>query len=284
VGRNSYAAYDDRAIHLLHGEGEEIAGHTSARVTDLGEQLELTYDAVYAPDSDTGSKKVDTAEATGSGDEKDADGERPGAPPRLVTYVAVNTGDGPAPAVGEFELPALDEASERVDTGFEPEVVEFTAGTADGAGTERTVATSPLAFGWSQGVAMVDRAGTVDHHVLHSSVTATEVSGHGPAETPITRQSTPSTSEAVDDTATADGGVTGRPTPGTNRSGAGGVAFVLDDDGGVIGRETVRMTGVDSTGFEVETERLGPSPGGGDERRPVVFYTGWPRRSMEGSL
>jgi len=269
VGPSNHAAYDDRAIHLLHADGPEIAGRTSARVTGLSDELELTYDAVYEPDDE-------------SSDEREAsdgeDGDRAGAPPRLVTYVAVDTGDGPAPAVGEFELPAGDEADQRVDTGFEPAVVDFTAGTAADVGTERTVATDPLAFGWSHGVATVDPAGTVDHHVLHSSVTATEVSGRAPIATPDSGRSTPSAAEGGDDTATADGGVTAR----TKRTGAGVVAFVLDGDGGVIGRDTVQLTGVDRTGFEIETERLGQVHSGDPtERRPMVFYTAWHGEGVE---
>jgi hypothetical protein len=36
------------------------------------------------------------------------------------------------------------------------------------------------------------------------------------------------------------------------------------------------VTGVDRTGFEVATERVGPDTHSEDERRPVVFYTAWP--------
>jgi PKD repeat protein len=291
TGAPTYGAFDDRAIHLLHGDGDGddgVAGRTTARVTGLGEQLELTYDAVDAPPAGA----VESEDSAETGPAGDGDEQEPAAPPRLVTFVAVDTGDGPSPTVDHFEIPRAEESPRHVDVGFEPAMVECTASVAESPGRERTVVGSPLSFGWSHGTAMIDRAGTVDTHTLHSSLTAATVSASAPVETPVTRQSsdptTPSatTSTGDDGRARSDGGVPGtdgaaesdQSTDTPDRPAGVAIAFGLSPHGQVLGRDEVRLTAVDATGFTVESDWVGPPQSRRDARRPVVFYTAWPRR------
>lgn len=237
------AAFDDRALHLLHGE-DDRSGRTAARVTDLGGQLELTYDEVGA-----------------NGELGD------GPAQRLVAYLALDTGDGPTPAVDHFRLPAPEDGRRHVDAGFEPDAVEFTACTADTVGVERSLPVSPLAFGLSHGVATATHGSEFDHHVLHSSVSGaprdvgwTDANKGGRAR----------------DAASTDGGV----PDGSGTAGA--VTFSLDTEGRVVARDELRVVGVDETGFDVEISGVDWTGENSQPSRPVVLYTAWPLPGAEG--
>jgi|GEM_PF-2250767 len=190
AGHTCHGAFEDRALHLLHGDHGSIDGRTSARVTDLGRSLELTFDQVHVgaaddPGGEAGSED-DPAGSGSDGSTGDGDDAEPTAPPRLVGFVALDTGDGPSPSLGRIEAPA-DAGPERVDVGFEPQVIEFTATTMADVGEESSVTRSPLGFGWSHGTALIDAAGVVHHSVLHGSVDSRNATGSGPLSTPATR-------------------------------------------------------------------------------------------------
>ncbi|MEF8901750.1 MAG: PKD domain-containing protein [Halovenus sp.] len=155
-GTASYAAYDDRALHLLYGYDGRVRGRTTARVTNLGERMDLEYESVY-----TGPNKL------GSTDGK------------LVSYVAMNTG-GVQPAVGFFQLPAPgDDGLLAVDLGFQPSMVKFQTFGLTEVNTETTV-DSPFSFGWSEGTVIPD-AGHLRHQVLDEAGGPTVPSPGSPA-------------------------------------------------------------------------------------------------------
>jgi len=60
------------------------------------------------------------------------------------------------------------------------------------------------------------------------------------------------------------------------------IVFGLSPHGQILGRDEVRITAIDATGFAVESDWVGPPRSEVTARRPVVFYTAWPR--PEGSL
>lgn len=132
AGGTAAAAFEGRALHLLYADDEEIRGRTTARVTSLGDSLDLEYDKVY-----NGPAKLGSVE------------------PKLVTYVAVETNDL-QPTIGYFQLPADDDIL-HVDLGFEPRLIEFTTVGVEGIDTETFSRASPLGFGWSHGSVLAGR-------------------------------------------------------------------------------------------------------------------------------
>ncbi|WP_440990813.1 PKD domain-containing protein [Haloarchaeobius baliensis] len=241
VVRNAYGGYQDRALHLMHGRGDEFGAHTTGRVTKLGETMELTYDEV----TDTGQGG------------------------HLVTYVAVEADDHRTPEIGQFRVPAPDaDYPTRVDVGFDPAMVEFTTCNLDALGTDQVVADHAFGFGWSHGVAMPAADGSVSHHLLHGSLAADDVFG---------RVLPPVAPGAEGEGAATDGGV----ELGSRTEGQPSAARVLalGDDGTVTGRDDVVVSGVTNTGFEVETRSVSTGRRNTDsEVRPVVFYRAWPKR------
>ncbi|QAU14012.1 hypothetical protein EKH57_15580 [Halorubrum sp. BOL3-1] len=167
----SRAVRVDRGIHLPFGRDDDVTGHTTGRVTGLGDRLDVEYEKRYS-----GPSKVGSDDST------------------LVTYVAVDAGWS-VPDIGYFQLPEPESDEPlAVDVGFRPGLVEFTTVGLDGVDAERTSVTSPLAFDWSQGTVMasdgelaqfsldgsadrVDRSGTGDGAVA-LSVRAVAESGH----------------------------------------------------------------------------------------------------------
>ncbi len=244
VVRNGYAGYQDRALHLLDGVGGDLDDRTSARVTDLGETMELTYDEVAAGET--------------------------GGP--LITYLAVETADHRTPAVGHFRVPAPDaDYPTRVEVGFDPAMVELTTCNLDVLGADQVVADHSFGFGWSHGVAMPDADGGVAHHLLHGSLEPDDVFG---------RVLPPVAGDEGGTHAAADGGMSS--SVRTEGTPAAARVLALDDDGHVTGRDDVLVSATTSTGFQVET--TGVSTGRrntNSEVRPVVFYRAWPH---EGEL
>lgn len=242
TGRTVDASYDDRALYLPMSD--DASGRVSARVTGLGEQLELTYDEVVTPES--------------SG--KGADGG-------MVAFVAIDTGDGPVPTVGHFELPAPGDGPRHVDAGFEPEAVTFTTGSANAVATETVDPTNPLSFNWSHGTATLTRGGS--HEVLHGSKLPWDVANERPD---LAVRGAAVVSDGGTDLSSGPG-VTGQP-PGDG--GPAAVAYVVDE-GRVRSRADVRVTDTDQTGFTVKTEYVGlDDPDLVTNRRPVIFFTAWP--------
>lgn len=239
AGRNSYAAFEDRALHLIHGQDSNVTGHTIARATLLGEQLELTYH-----DLPTG----------------------PGEEPQqcVVSYVAIDAGGDP-PAIGHVEAPAPD-ASRSVELGFSPSMVDCLACGADRVGEERTVEKSPLAFGWSHGTAMPDGHGGVVQHIIQGTLDASAVAGHLRPE---------STAEADGaDAGSGDAAVDGDQSP---PPGALARTLALDDSGRVTGGEDVRATVFRPAGFDLETTAVGTDRHDDEGKgRPILFYHAWP--------
>jgi PKD repeat protein len=249
VHRNSYAATESEAVHLLYGDGDPDR-RTTARVTGFDDGIELTYDEL----------------ANGPG---------------LMTYLAVGGGD--VPAIGHVGVPAPDDAGRiPVDVGFEPAMVELTACNVDVVGGERTVDASPFSFGWSHGTVTPGPAG-IEHYMLHGAFDAVEPFG-GPS--PGNAGATGAGHGT--DGGRPDGGPESASPGGSRGSGsagsspAGAAVFTIDDDGRILGRDDVRVDQITETGFElsvtdVSTDRRSRSAG----RRPVVFYKAWP--APEGS-
>lgn len=159
-GTASYAAYDDRALHLLYGYDGRIRGRTTAAVSHLGERLDLEYEKIYSGPNKLGSTHS-----------------------KLVSYVAMATG-GVQPAIGYFRLPEPDSEDVLVvDLGFQPSMVEFQSFGIHDVNIETTV-TSPLSFGWSHGTVIADE-GDIRHQVVDESGGTIVPSGpETPSETP----------------------------------------------------------------------------------------------------
>ncbi len=158
-GFASYAAYDDRALHLLYGYDGQVRGRTTAKATALGDRLDLEYEKVYG-----GPAKL------GSTDSK------------LVSYVAMQTGDV-QPAMGYFRLPepGSDELL-AVELGFQPSMVEFQSFGLTEINAE-TVVDTPLSFGWSHGTVIADD-GDLRHQVLDESTGPSVPGTGGPTVSP----------------------------------------------------------------------------------------------------
>lgn len=212
------AARDDRALVLQYGVAAGSARETTASVTGLGRTLRLHYDAVY-----------------------DGDGPDPGDR-RLVLYVAVDSGDGPAPAVGSVETPTSAGDTVEVTTGFRPAAVEFDASTAvpafGGGGT-----TDGAPVGRSRGWATAPTGGgsinqSVIGHTVHtdSGRFAHEVS--------------------------SDHAVT---------------LLYVDSQGTVTGRDRAEVTAFTENGFEMTFGTVADSgTSTADHDRVLVRYRAWP--------
>ena len=260
ANHNSYAAFDDRALHLLHGHGD-VTGHTTARATLLSDQLELTYHDLPG----------------GPGEEPE---------PTVVTYVAIDAGGDP-PAIGHVEAPAPG-ASRSVELGVSPQLLDCIACGADRVGEERTVAESPLAFGWSHGTAMPDGQGGVIQHLIQGTLDATTVDGHlqpGAAtpHEPGDDASGPAGGTAVDGGTPEDAGGAGA-GDGTATvidqsvpPGAIARLLAMDDSGRITGGEEVRATAFRPAGFDLATTGVGSDRYDDEgEQRPILFYHAWP--------
>jgi len=144
----SRAVHVDRAIHLLFGDGGRVNGHTTARVTSLGERMTLEYEKRYS-----GPSKLGSSDSS------------------LVTYVAVDAGRY-RPEIGYFRLP--EPGSEEVlsvDVGFKPGLVTFTTVGLDDVDGEATDVTTPLSFDWAEGT-VESRGDDLVQHALDGSVDA----------------------------------------------------------------------------------------------------------------
>jgi hypothetical protein len=278
--------HDDRALHLPFLDGDGVVGRTSARIRSIGDRLELTYDAVHAPNSTT----------------------------RVVTYLAMQTGESLRPALGHVRVPAPG-ATRAVDVGFDPGMVAVTGVDVDRVGVDR-VMSNAVPFDWSYGVAMPTVGGDPAEQVLHGSlvtdpfphpsvpgvgaidpvhagVTASGTAAGTP--TPAERISTgpgspPGSGPTPDEESAAgtgegssDDGANHDPTSHSGPSGVpssqGAAAVVLSsgDAGGIIGRDEVSVSAFTDTGFEVRSRHarssLDERP---EERRGVLFFTAWP--------
>jgi len=185
-GRSARAAYDDRALHLLSSGDTGVEGRTSARVTDLGETLELSFDTVH-----------------------DAGGE-------VVTYVATNTGKTLPPGVGAVRAPDHGETVS-VDVGFEPEFVELTTVDVPDLGEESSGLADGMAFGWSHGTAMPLAEGGRAAQILHGSAAGDE--GRPEAPTAGVGPLDPMVAVADSATAVSDSGAGGGPATPTKVAG-----------------------------------------------------------------
>jgi len=219
-GGTAAAAYEGKALHLLYADDEEIRGRTTARVTSLGESIDLEYDKVY-----NGPAKLGSVE------------------PKLVTYVAVETGDL-QPTIGYFRLPADDDIL-HVDLGFEPRLLEFTTVGVDGIDTERFSRASPLGFGWSQGSVLAGRE---------------EMDG---------------VRQYVVNDATVPERSTSEPHAESRHDGVAASVRSVADGGRIVGRDELTVTGVTDTGFQVAVTGL-EAGDDASESRPLVFYKAWP--------
>lgn len=298
--------YDDRALHLPVQPSGTERRWTIARVTDLGEELELTYDRV------AGVEETDRS--------------------RLVTFVAVNAGDRRRPALGEVRAP-VPGAAKDVDIGFEPGLLDVTAiRIRNVARDERFL--DALPFDYSCGVAMPGYEGAVSQQALHPSLAA----GPRPAPHPSLgaidpfRMGRATGGGRVDETdvgadSSDDGGSDGNAangddeTPGVHPgaqygSGAtastygraavshGGaarprpveydmlvppgekppavaLALARDSAGGITGRDEIAVAAFDESGVRFATD--GPESGHrslSTELPPILLYTAWP--STEG--
>lgn len=224
-GFSGTGAADDRAIHLPYQRGPAIDGRTTASATSLDDGLELEYDEVHADD---------TATPTGG--------------PPLVSYVALWTGEGLAPAVGYFRLPGpADEGARSVTTGFEPALVEFTVVAIDELG-ERVASASPFPWGRSHGVAIASDEG-IDQYLLHGAVDPDRTAGEPEAAT------------------------------GRLRSTVAGAGIAANGGSGahITGRDDLAVTAMTPRGFDVRTTHVStdardPTSGNGK----LVFYKAWP--------
>jgi PKD repeat protein len=258
--RNSYAAFEDRALHLLHGDGDEIASHTTARATLLGDRLELTYHDLPGDPGEEADRTV-------------------------VTYVAIDTGGDP-PVIDHVEAPAPG-ASRSVELGFQPQLLDVLACGIDRVGEERTVAESPLAFGWSHGTAMPDGQGGIIQHLIQGTLDATAVAGHlQPDPAPDETGTGPAADDGARDTALdggspQDGSSAGESADTDIGSGPppGAIARLLDidDSGRVTGSDEVRATAFRPAGFDLATTGVGSDRYDEEgEQQPILFYHAWP--------
>jgi hypothetical protein len=286
--------HDDRALHLPFLGDDEVLGRTSARVRELGERLELTYDSVHAPGDET----------------------------RVVTYLAMGTGEALRPELGHVRVPAPG-ASRAVDVGFDPGMVALTGVDVERIGVDRSVS-GAVPFDWSYGVAMPTTGGEVAEQVLHPSLITDPppnpplpglgaidpvhagVTAH-PDPTTATAPSAPkatsgtaAVAEGVASTTTggeavsepgrdggdADGEASANPDPSSHSGpsdlpsgrGAAGVVLTTGDDAGIRGRDEVSVSAFTREGFYLRTydvhSALDTRP---DERRGVLFYAAWPK-------
>jgi hypothetical protein len=125
VDGGCYGAREGRAIHLVHPDGDEVAGRTSMRVTALGRTMRIELEEIHEA-----------------------------APVAFAVYAAVSTPDGaPAPTAGMVTAPGPEKGTrERVSTGFTPGVVGFAASAGAVGETDRRVTEELELLGWSHGV------------------------------------------------------------------------------------------------------------------------------------
>ncbi len=280
--------FDDRALALAYAGPDGVVGRTHARVTGLGEQLELTYDRVYTPEA----------------------GQEGWVVPGVVTYLAIDT-DGATPATGVVQ-PPVDGGVTSVDVGFHPGRVELSTFEHAGFGSEALRPAGAAAFEWSESTVAPSGGGDLVAYLLHASVDngLPLVEALAPPEPPST-ESPPGTdgvTDAVGDPlrGTARGSTLDRdPDVGTTRGstrdardgsgrtrrdGSGrassegpdldgdafqvraGIALREDPGGGLAGRTDVAVTALTPTGMELRVT----ASGGPTDGRPLVTYVAWP--------
>jgi len=148
INWHSYAADDNRALHILYQSGDAIDGRTTARVRSLGESMAVEFDEVYR-------------------------GAVPGkTPQRLVTYVAMDCGETLKPDIGSFRTPKRTAETVEAETGFEVGLLELTASaTVPEMGVESVAENTP--FGLAHGATEYDynRYGVYQSHSVHSEST-----------------------------------------------------------------------------------------------------------------
>lgn len=227
IDYHSYAAADDSALWVLFQSEDEIAGQTKASVRRLGESIQLEYEEIHDA----------SATVPGSGIE------------RLVTYLAIDSGDGGSPVLGSVRTPdGTDGDTVTVNLDFRPAVVEFTAtpavGDDPGSGVEVAGTTEGAPFGWSHGVALDAGDGTVRQRVISDGINSESTNAHAGAA---------SSGAAIDVLYVAPGGT-------------------------VTGRDRGRVTRFrDDGGFDLEFPQLATSSDSDAEHdRALVFFTAWP--------
>jgi hypothetical protein len=292
--------YEDRTIHLPGTLGDDAEEVTSARVTDLGHELELTFDEVATPE--------------------DPDY------PQVVTFVAINTGEDRRPAIGTTRAPAPGRATE-VGVGFSPGLLDVTGLRVDRIGRDEPVAEG-VPFEYSCGVAMPGQAGTVLQQVLHPSIAADD----RPAPRPSLRSIDPfrvgtTTGQGAEGNSASGAGADDTPAPDGGRQQLGldqlptdvrglnnrmllrqtaevgdghppqhsapgaydaltaadgsppavAMALARDADGGVTGRDEIAVADFGDSGFKLVTDGAeSANRAAGTEPRPVLLYTAWP--------
>lgn len=270
----AFGAHTDRALHLLDVEDGAVAGRTSARVTGLGETLELTYDEV-APKGD---------------DEEGVD--RTG---QLITLVALAAGDE-APEIGAVEFPAAEAGGEQsVSLGRTPGLVTCTTSPAT-VGTDRVLTGSGLGFGWSHGTAL--RAdGSIAQSVLQGIVDDDLAAQYARL---LTGEADPVDGSGADSTA---GGSPGATDGGTQKNGADdspsagapevpdregpqpaapqlpsavATASAINPEGTVVGWDALAVTSFDHRGFSLAATSVSSPTQDRVAERPLMCYTAWP--------
>lgn len=116
---------------------------------------------------------------------------------------------------------------------------------------------------------MTDPDRTVNHCALHNSVGCSRVPGNNPIETPATE-------ESFDRSRHRESRWQGT---GLGKRAVRVAGYRCDShrnrQGRTLGRDELQATGVDRTGFKIETESVGLERYQTDNRRSVVFYTAW---------
>jgi hypothetical protein len=279
----AFGAHTDRALHLLDVEDGAIAGCTSARVTDLGETLELTYNEI-APAGDSKGRTDRTGQ--------------------LITFVALAAGDE-APEIGTIEFPAAEAGGEQsVSLGRMSGLVTFTTSPAT-AGTDRVLTGSGLGFGWSHGIALRIGGDGVAQSVLQRAVDDDLVARYARL---LTGEADPGDGGGAGDPSGGSAGSTGGKSPGATDGGAprGGdspptptdgadtgapageepappqlppavaAASALDLEGTVVGWDALAVTSFDDRGFTLAAASVSSPTRDPVDERPLVCYTAWP--------
>ncbi|PSQ45303.1 hypothetical protein BRD17_01775 [Halobacteriales archaeon SW_7_68_16] len=268
-------ADDRRAIGLLYQDGVDVAGRTTARVTDLGETLRLRYDRVYSGPHKLGSTAC-----------------------HPISYLALST-DRMCPAVGSCRLPAVG-AETTVDVGFRPTLIELTVVPA--APGETSTDRTAYPFGWSRGTAIA-RDGAIRQYVLHHAVATDPVPTGIDAPGDATDATAGTTGQVASDGGLHDDrpdagsrldaptfdGVdihpAGIPGPGepavaaeptAHDDGRAGLWLRRNADGAIVGREELRVTATGAAGFTLATRTVDTEAAAPDDERSTVLYRAWP--------
>jgi PKD repeat protein len=272
---------DSHALALLYQDGDDYASRTTASVAAMDETLRLRYDRVYNGPHKLGS----TAR-------------------HPVSYLAVQS-ETICPAVGTFDLPAPGESA-TVECGFQPALLELTIVPAQPDGNA-ALGTAPRPFGWSQGTAIATGS-HLRQYVIHHAVatdpvpvgsgggepasgvdTGTVASDGGDSSRGVGESLADETSRGVD-TATSVPDAVETPLdvepldldeqppardPTAFDDGRVGLWLPTDEEGRVVGRDELRVTETNTTGFRAAVRRVDTTDSEG-ETRPTVVYRAWP--------